>query len=126
VAAVRNRANKAVAARSTLGPSWYDAGESAELARVLSELLDVARRQARDRALRDPAGSRGEPGRSTLTLLVRPDLPAGQSTDREPDRHCLPTWDEVAADVAELYRTVAGMPAATTGPREVVGGYSTG
>ena len=126
VAAVRNRANKAVAARSTLGPSWYDAGESAELARVLSELLDVARRQARDRALRDPAGSRGEPGRSTLTLLVRPDLPAGQSTGREPDRHCLPTWDEVAADVAELYRTVAGMPAATTGPREVVGGYSTG
>ncbi len=126
VAAVRNRGNKAVAARSTVGPSWYDAGEPVELVRVLSELLDEAHRRARGRVPAAAGGSAETVGharvsaRSALTLLVQPDEEAAPVPGRQPDRHCLPTWDEVAADVAELYRTAAGIPGVHVGPAPVV------
>lgn len=119
VAAVRNRANKAVAARSTVGPAWYDAGEPVELVRVLSELLDDAHRRARLSAVPtdEPVGLVGlsrMSARSALTLVVQPD-DVTREGGREPDRSCLPSWDEVAADVVTYYRSAVNGTAAVPG-----------
>ena len=114
VAAVRNRANKAVAARSRTDPSWYDAGESVELARVLTDLLTAAHLRA-SRPVEVPAGGllrlapAGQPDRQWEPGSdLQSDGPSAGRADRGPDRHCLPTWDEVAEDVVAVYRSAVG------------------
>lgn len=114
VAAVRNRANKAVAARSRTDPSWYDAGESVELARVLTELLSAAHRHA-SRPAPVPVGAS-----LRLAPVEEPVGPLGEGSGRGPDRHCLPTWDEVAEDVLAVYRrALTAMPAGPAAPGDV-------
>lgn len=103
VAVVRNRAHKAVAARSTTEPAWYDSGESAELTRVLAGLIAAGRQEADSAPVRggtpalavvpSAAGPAGPTGRADRSGLVR----------RARDRHCLPTWDEVAEDVVAVW-----------------------
>jgi len=113
VAAVRNRANKAVAASSTLSPAWYDAGASAELAEVLTALLAAA--HAAGRA--GPAISGLPSGPRGLVVEIGEVVPPeGAPTGRGPDRHCLPTWEETAEDVLALYREISTGPASEPVP----------
>lgn len=121
VAAVRNRANKAVAARSSTDPSWYDAGESVELARVLTDLLTAAHLQA-SRPGPVPAGTALHlaPVESPAGPPGEPAGPPGELSGRDPDRHCLPTWDEVAEDVLAVYRrALRTMPVGPAAPADV-------
>lgn len=106
VVAVRNRANKAVAARSRTDPAWYDAGESGELARVLTDLLTAAALQAS----RPAPVAVGVPLRlaGVQDPVSPPARTTGERPGRDPDRHCLPTWDEVAEDVLAVYRSALG------------------
>lgn len=131
VAAVRNRANKAVAARSRTEPSWYDAGESVELARVLTDLLTAAHLQA-SRPVEVPAGGPlrlapagqsgpgPDPGSDLQSDGLQSDGLFAGLAGRGPDRHCLPTWDEVAEDVVAVYRSAVGaLPAGSAVPLDV-------